>query len=421
MKKILWIVNILLTPISTKLTGKSSRGVWIDPLLESFKGSGKYSLSVATTANIKETVMTEEDGVRYYALPSSVPILYDENNPLNIRAWKDLIDEEKPDLIQVWGTEFTHALCALREAKGIPSVIYMQGFIGSVARHYTAGMTQKELRSAVSFRDILKRDTVLKQQEKYFSHTEKEREMFNLSGRIISENDWCGNSVKFASPGIKVYKCPLSINSVFSKQHWDIAKAEKHSVICNASGYPLKGLHMILKAVAVLKEKYPDIKLYVPGDPMACSNSFKDKLSKRGYNRFIEKLIKELDIDKNIVWLGNLPQEELAAELASKRVFVLGSSIENHSSSLKEAMMVGVPCVASAVGGIPEYVRHGENGFLYRFEEYDIMAEYIEKLFNDDELSEKISCSARGDMIKLHGEDDTYAGIDAIYRDILNG
>ena len=56
------------------------------------------------------------------------------------------------------------------------------------------------------------------------------------------------------------------------------------------------------------------------------------------------------------------------------RVFVLSSSIENHASSLKEAMMVGTPSIATFVGGVPEYVRHGENGFLYRFEEYEIMA-----------------------------------------------
>jgi glycosyltransferase involved in cell wall biosynthesis len=82
---------------------------------------------------------------------------------------------------------------------------------------------------------------------------------------------------------------------------------------------------------------------------------------------------------------------------------------------LKEAMMVGVPSIASAVGGVPEYVRHGENGFLYRFEEYEIMAGYIKRLFDDDALAEKISETGRQDMMRLHGGTDIFKIMNQIY------
>ena len=59
-----------------------------------------------------------------------------------------------------------------------------------------------------------------------------------------------------------------------------------------------------------------------------------------------------------------------AQEMETANVFVMPSSIENHSSTLIEAMIVGVPCVASDVGGISELITHGKTGFLYRFEEY---------------------------------------------------
>ena len=98
---------------------------------------------------------------------------------------------------------------------------------------------------------------------------------------------------------------------------------------------------------------------------------------------------------------------------------MLCSAIENHSSSLKEAMMVGTPCVASAVGGVPEYVRHGENGFLYRFEEYDIAAAYIEKIFESDKLASNLSNAARNDMVNLHSNNDIFERTTQIYRDIL--
>ena len=421
MKKILWIVNILLKPISMTLFNQASNGLWIEAMLENFKNSNDYSIVVATTANIKETVRIEEDGIVYYALPDAFPSLYNENKHSNIEVWDKLIKYEKPDLIQVWGTEYTHGLCALRIARDIPSVIYMQGHMGSIAKHYLAGMTYKELKKSVTFRDIIKRDSILMQQKKYRLQAEKEKEMFRLAGRIISENIWCDMNIKTVCKDVEIYHCPLSVNSVFSERNWDISKAERHSVICNASGYPIKGLHMMLRAVKILKNEYPDIKLYIPGTETVSDGSVVQRLRKRGYTKYIENLINELGISNNIVWLGNLNQSELAEYYKRARVFVLCSSIENHSSSLKEAMMVGTPCVASAVGGIPEYVKNGENGFLYRFEEYEIMAEYVKKLLEDDELAVKLSAEAKKQLSKLHSNSEICRLISDVYDCILEG
>ena len=131
-----------------------------------------------------------------------------------------------------------------------------------------------------------------------------------------------------------------------------------------------------------------------------------------------EKLMKELDLYGNIIWLGALSQNKLAEQYAKARVFVLCSAIENHSSSLKEAMMVGTPCVASAVGGVPEYVTHGENGFLYRFEEYDILAMHLQALFEDDALAQQMSEKAKKSIRNLHGEHDIYDTINDIMKRI---
>lgn len=418
--KVLWIVNSVLGALSEVLFQRKSNGVWMEALLEEFKCRQEYDLIVATTLALKKTVLVEQSGIRYYALPDQPPILYNENRKENIDAWKKLLDDEKPDLIQVWGTEFTHGLCALRLAKDIPSIIYMQGYLGSIARYYTAGISEKDLRKTVTFRDCIKQDSILQQQKRYYVSTKKEKEMLQLAGNIISENEWCSNSIRAIVPNINIHTCPLSINQVFGEKKWDIEKVEGHSVICTASGYPLKGLHMVLRAIALLKNRYPDIKLYVPGPKMVSDGSLKWLIRKRGYTKYIEQLIKTLKIEEQVVWLGKISQKELAEYYERSRVFVLSSSIENHSSSLKEAMMVGVPSIASAVGGVPEYVKHGVNGYLYRFEEYEIMAEYVAKIFEDDELAMGFSKKGRQDMMKLHNQNGTYTNIKEIYKGILS-
>lgn len=416
--KVLWITNAPLEILGEKVNGKRSNGLWMSALLRDFIKENKHSMIVATSVAVSEMIRLEENGVVYYGIPNQVPLLYDENIKSNSLAWKAMIDQEHPDLIQVWGTEFTHGLCALRVAGDIPSVIYMQGYLQSIARHYLAGMTNAELKGSVTFRDIIKRDSIIQQQQKYMHSATKEKEMLKRAGTIICENDWCEDSIKSVLPDIKVHRCPLSVNTVFAEKEWSVNQVEPHSIICTASGYPLKGLHMVLRAVALLKERYPDIKLYVPGPKMVSDGSLQWLVRKRGYTNYIEKLIKELDIEKNIIWLGILSQEQLAEQYARTRVFVLSSSIENHASSLKEAMMVGTPSIATFVGGVPEYVRHGENGFLYRFEEYEIMAGYVSRLFDDDEMAVKISENGRKDMYCLHSENSVYKTICDIYEKI---
>ena len=419
--KILWIVNSVLDCLSKALYKKPSNGVWMDATLSELKEKKEYNIVVATTLKIKEIVKHEEDGVIYYAIPDNYPLLYKENKKSNIIAWKQLLLTENPDLIVVWGTEFTHGLCALRIAKelGIPSVIYMQGLLRTIARFYRAGIPYEELKNTLTFRDIIKRDGILRQQKKYYKAAEKEEEMLRLSGAIISENEWCNAIVRAVVPDIKIYHCPLSINKVFTEYSWNIDNAENFSIISNASGYTIKGLHILLKAIATLKDKYPEIKLYVPGEPPVSDGSFQWFIRKNGYTKYIEMQIKALGIKDNIVWLGRLSQTELAKRYANTHVFVMPSAIENHSRSLKEAMMVGMPCISSYVGGIPEYLNHGENGLLYRFEEYEILAMQIEKIFSDKGLAERLSHNAKKTAFAMHDGTKLSDRMSEIYKQIV--
>lgn len=421
MKTILWIVNSPLGPIGELIYGKRSSGLWMDALLECFSVKHDYRLIVATTAAVSETISAEENDIRYYVLPSTPPIRYDENNKMNINAWKRIIETEKPDLMQIWGTEFTHGLCAMRICPDIPTIIYMQGYLASIARYYFAGISYYELKKTITLRDLIKRDSIIQQQRKYEKSSIKEIEMLSRAGKIITENKWCETNIKSIIPGIKNYSCPLSINPVFKSHEWREESIEPHSVICTASGYPLKGLHMVLRAIALLKNEYPNIKLYVPGPKMISDNSLQWKLRKRGYTKYIERMVQTLDIADNIIWMGNVTQEELASTYEKVNVFVLSSSIENHSSSLKEAMIVGTPSIAAAVGGIPEYITHRENGMLYRFEEYEMMASYIRELFENRDLAKKISSNGRESMLKLHGSNEIYDTTISIYNRVLSG
>ena len=153
---------------------------------------------------------------------------------------------------------------------------------------------------------------------------------------------------------------------------------------------------------------------------MIKNGNLKQIIKKNGYIRYIEKLIKKLDLGKNIIFLGELTPIEMANKMASSNAFVLGSAIENQSSTLKEAMIVGVPCIASMVGGIPEYIDNEKNGMLYRYEEYEMLAEYVCKIFEDDEFTCMISRNGQESMRKLHNNKNIYEKMINIYKDIID-
>ena len=417
--KIMWITNTVIGGMYKKMTGKESNGLWMDALLHDFIKSEEHQLVVVTTGRNKKALFLEEGMVKYYILPGGYPIEYKHIKKSCKSDWKELMEKEKPDIIQVWGSEFKHGLAALQASKDIPSVVYIQGILEAIARYYEAGIDHKELIKSITFRDIVKNDSILAQKNKYYQRAKYEKEMLEISGNIISENLWCNVHCKAIVPSIETHYCPLSINEIFQKYCWSFDAMEPYSIMCNASGYPLKGLHIIMKAVELVKRKYPNVKLYVPGDSMVRDGSLQWEIRKTGYTNYTEKLITKLDISDNIKFMGSLTADEMAYNMSKVNVFVVGSALENHSSTLKEAMMVGAPCISSIVGGIPEYAVHGKNALLYRFEEYELLAEYICQVFESKELAIKISSNAKDSIIRSHVNNHIDKIIVKIYEEIL--
>ena len=83
-------------------------------------------------------------------------------------------------------------------------------------------------------------------------------------------------------------------------------------------------------------------------------------------------------------FIGNLNAEEMKQEYLRSNVFICPSSIENSPNSLGEAQILGVPCLASYVGGIADMMRGNENN-LYRFEEVEVLAEKVCNVFAAEE------------------------------------
>jgi glycosyltransferase involved in cell wall biosynthesis len=418
--RILWISNIAFGPLC-QMDGQRQplSGGWIEATYKALKNSDSIELIITTVSRSKVLKMEKAGKHTFCLLPGGYPAEYDYKSRKNRTTWEHIREKFQPELIQVWGTEFTHGYLALQVMKEIPSIIYMQGVMSQIARYYLSGMSSREVFKSVTIRDIIKVDWITRRQKKYQASAIIEAKMIKISGRIIAENRWCESHCKALAPVTKVYNINLLIREDFFQYEWEISKIIPHSIMCNSGGYPIKGLHILIKALRLVVNIIPDALLFVPGEKSPYEMTWLEKCRMNGYTKYIMNLIDKLNLKTNIQFLGKVAPKEMATQMVRSNVFVMPSSIENHSSTLMEAMVVGTPCIASYVGGIPEYLIHQVNGLIYRFEEYEILASHILRIFIDPDFSNQIAKNGRTSMRKSRNSQNLSEEFINIYEDIL--
>ena len=390
--KILWITNILfdhhrsmvgLDP--TIVTG----GSWLNAAYNASLNNTEIQLHIATSGINKELLQSEKEGNVFYLVPGGYNNGYDIHSDVNYRSWRHLRELVQPDVVVVWGTESRFSYVAMKAMHGLPIVIYMQGVIQSVYEHYFDGVPQKYKCSTL--RDIVDKLNPKSAYNNFRNQVPIENEMLRMATGVIVENDWCEDMCKSVNSKLIVFRNNLPIRQVFRSREWALDKIERNSIFTNAGGYPIKGHHILFEAIAIVKEVYPNVKCYVPGEKLSAYDGIKRQT---GYAKMLNQLIKRHNLHDNIIYTGRLTSEQMVEHISRCNVYAMPSMMENHSSSLIEAMMVGAPSIGSLVGGIASLVKHRENALLYNSLDSRSLAGNIIRVFQDDALAMKLSQNA---------------------------
>ena len=99
--------------------------------------------------------------------------------------------------------------------------------------------------------------------------------------------------------------------------------------------------------------------------------------------------------DAKLLIFHNESRENLFLNLCAADVFALNTAYEGFSHQILEAMALGVPVVTTNIGGNPEIIKNGENGFLVSFNDRVALWEKIVELLSNNELAEKFSENAK--------------------------
>lgn len=108
----------------------------------------------------------------------------------------------------------------------------------------------------------------------------------------------------------------------------------------------------------------------------------------------LEQRARELGLDGRVRFLGALPRDRVLRLFRAADASLLPSSWENFPHTVVEALAVGTPVIATAVGGVPEVVHDGENGLLVPAGDAQALGEAITRFFSDAGLRTRLADAA---------------------------
>lgn len=178
-----------------------------------------------------------------------------------------------------------------------------------------------------------------------------------------------------------------------------VARSSSHILFLGEIG-SRKGIYDLVCALAQVAVAHPEARL------VACGS---------GEIEEVRRLARELGVEERLVLPGWVAGEAKARLLAEAALYVLPSYHENLPMSILEAMAAGLPVVSTRVGGIPDAVRHGAEGFLTAPGTPQALAQHIVKLLGDRELRGRMGESGRRRAMKRFSPAAVLALLEELY------
>ncbi len=172
---------------------------------------------------------------------------------------------------------------------------------------------------------------------------------------------------------IKTLYAGLDLSIVKNSQ---VEKIKENYIFCFRRLDPSKGVDVLIKGFDCIKDKFPDLSLVIAGE-----GSEGQKL---------KDLVGSLKLNDRVMFIGSVSLSRGISLLKGASLTVVPSLSEGGGLVNIEAQASGCPVIASRVGGIPEYVRDGESGLLFKPGNYLELSEKITLLLNDKELQKKL-------------------------------
>jgi glycosyltransferase involved in cell wall biosynthesis len=397
--RVLWFTNVLMPDACSGLGRVSLKGSgwWMSALLDRLKLNKDLSLAVVTVDGFKDARFTI-DGVDYFVIRRTLlsAILGRLRCPRvgsppfsEIHRYASIVEQWNPDIVHVHGTECDYGLIKAWGFTEKPVLVSIQGLMGPYMRQVFGNLLPQELRGSLKHRLTGLYSDSLYRWKVYRQHTPIEEQILQSADLILGRTEWDYAWAWTLGPLAKYRHVDELMRPEFLRaEPWSLDGCRRYGIVCTTGNIALKGLHILLEAIWRLRRSYPHINLRI-----AAVGFVPD--STTDYTRFISDLIKRWDLQDVVNLRGWLDASELVDELRGAHCYVTPSFIENSSNALQEAMLLGMPVIATAAGGTPSILEAGFTGMTFPSGDVALLALQIHRLFQDDALAVQLGRAAR--------------------------
>lgn len=409
--KVLWLSNSAFVSEKTKETGS-----WLQPMAEQLASS--ITLVNVTDGIVEMPTSSNFKNIKQWIIPAMVSNYGQEASTETCSIVKDIIEKEKPDLVHIWGTEKFWASIYRKGYIIAPAILEIQGLLAPYTEYYYGGLSIKEIFQSIHLKEIIMPSrTLFHKKEVFRKRGMSETANIKSFKHISYQSQWVKNYISFVNPSAILYPTKIMLRKAFlDSQKWNFHNVGDSPVVfstCSAA-VTYKGMHIIIKAIALLKSKYPKIKLKLAGS-INVGNKLLD-----GYSVFLNKLIKKYGLQENVIYLGSLDENQIITHLQEANACVIPSFIETYCLAFAESMIVGTPTIASFAGAMPELAENGKEALFYNSVDYYTCAALIDNVLQNRGLAETLSENGRTRRMKENNMNTVVKTQLEIYNKVLN-
>lgn len=408
--KILWFTN---TPSLAEdyLNNKPMNGGFIKSLEKIIQD--KVDLSIAFYHS-EELLPFKYEKTTYF------PIKQDNNSLLykiktrllnqiepksDIKKNLQIIDEVKPDLIHIHGTESPFGL--IQKFSSIPTVISIQGNITVYKLKFFSGIPLLDVLKYSRLKSWILFTTYLNDFIRFKKMAHREKEIFKISENFIGRTNWDRRITKVLSPKANYFHNDEVLRDVFYNNKWQNQLAGTLNLITTNGPNIYKGVETLIHCAHLLDLNNIDFTWKIAG-----ININSDIV------RIAQKSLK-IKLSKNIQFLGRIDDLKLKEMILNSHIYIGVSHIENSPNSLCEALILGIPCIATNAGGTSNFIEDGNNGILIQDGDPYSMAGAIIELKENYDIAINYGINARKKALIRHNKQLIATDLLKIYQDIL--
>lgn len=329
-----------------------------------------------------------------------------------LEQYLQIINEVKPDVIHIHGTENSY-LCLLGQVSA-PIVISIQGILTVCHHKYFSGFHGKYLNiynEKTSIKSLLFGKKSFGKDFKNMKAMAKiEQKQLKLATNIIGRTEWDKRITRVLAPKSTYYVGNEILRNSFYEKKWNNIYVNGKIIIFSTNGNNYyKGFETICSAISLLNDLNYEIEWRVAG---VSKNSLINKITKKNLGSKYP--------ENGLLLLGSLDEEELIKNLSESNIFNMSSHIENSPNNLCEAMILGMPCIATFSGGTASMLLDREEGILIQDGDPWALAGAIIEMLNNKDKAIIMCEKARKRALLRHNREKIILDLLETYKNISN-